>query len=87
MAARDRRWSRGVRLHPGRLKDHGYSTSEGEERRHEALLRAERANGYATTIRELNYIHNVGSPEYDSHARRIALEDERWLRRRHEREG
>ena len=79
------RWSRGVELHRGRLTRHGWNAEEGEEARHAALLRAEKANGYATTIRELNFIHNVGSPEHDAHARAVAKADERWLMERHRR--
>lgn len=84
MPARGESWSRHVHVEPGGL--HGWCARCDEASRHEALRRSVHADGYATTVRRLNFIVNVGNRRTDEHARRIAHEDERWLERMH-REG
>lgn len=75
----ERKWSRGVRLR-GSL--HGWHADLSERSRHEALERSVHADGYATTVRRLNFIRNVAGRD-DERAKRVAGEDLRWLERRH----
>lgn len=82
----EEKWSRGVRLHKGALERHGWVEHEGEESRHSALRRSVREDGYATTIRRLNFLHNIANREDNRHLRAVAGEDERWLRRMHDEE-
>lgn len=78
----DRRFSRHVHARQGKL--HGWCESCGEESRHEALRRSVRADGYATTVRRLNFLHNVANRHDNEGLRRVAREDERWMERLHE---
>ena len=78
----ERKFSRGVRVHRGRL--HGWREHGSESERHEALRRSVRADGYATTVRRLNFLHNVANRDDNSGLRRAASEDERWMERMHE---
>lgn len=75
------KWSRNVHVERGGL--HGWCSHCGEEERHDALRRSVREDGYATTIRRLNFIVNVGNRRDDEHARHVAREDMHWLERMH----
>lgn len=77
----ERKWSKHIHIRKHGL--HGWCARCSETERHEAIRRSVRADGYATTVRRLNLIHNLGSPEHDEHARRVAREDERWAERMH----
>ncbi|MGI0156515.1 MAG: hypothetical protein ACREDE_10360 [Thermoplasmata archaeon] len=77
------RWSRNVRVHRGALERHGWREHESEEKRHAALRRSAEEDGYATTIRRLNFLRNVANRRDNSELRRVAHEDERWLERMH----
>ena len=80
----ERRWSRHVHVERGGL--HGWCERCPERERHEALHRSVRADGYATTVRRLNFLHNIANRSDNSRLREVAGEDERWLERDH-REG
>jgi Family of unknown function (DUF5771) len=74
------KFSRSLHLHKGALTRHGYSVEESERYRHEALERAARQDGYATTERRLNVIGNLDEHE-SPHIHRVIEEDKRWLER------
>lgn len=63
----------------------GWCEACPEEKRHEALERVVREDGYATAVRRLNLLATYSKRD-NPHLHRTALEDEAWLHRRHERE-
>lgn len=77
----ERRFSRTVHARHGAL--HGWCEHCPEESRHEALRRSVKADGYATTVRRLNFLHNVANRQANGGLRGRAREDERWLERMH----
>ena len=80
----ERKWSRKVHLQ-GHL--HGWHEDQSERERHEHILATVRADGYATTIRRLNFLHNVADRQNNRKLARVAGEDERWLHDKREREN
>lgn len=78
------KWARKVHLQ-GHLS--GWHEDEGERTRHEALNRTVRRDGYATTIRRLDFIANVANRSNNTKLHRVARSDIKWLERKHEREG
>lgn len=78
------RFSRHVHLEAGGL--HGWCVYCPTESRHEDLKKAVRADGYATVVRRLNYLHNV-SYRQNPQLARVAREDEDWLDTMHSRRG
>jgi len=94
------KWARKVHLQ-GHLS--GWHEDEGERTRHEALNRTVRRDGYATTIRRLDFIANVANRSNNTkllvafvpdrflsqadRLHRVARSDIKWLERKHEREG
>jgi hypothetical protein len=55
---RPKRWSRSIDVHEGALQ--GWSKDLPQEKRIEILKRVIRKDGYATVIRRLNFLINVG---------------------------
>ena len=81
--AREEKWSRHVHVERGGL--HGWCEHCPEEKRHEALERSVREDGYATTVRRLNFLRNIANRSDNRRLHEIAGEDLRWLERRHRR--
>lgn len=77
----ERKWSRSVHLR-GDL--HGWHEDQNEETRHEHLRTTVRDDGYATTVRRVNFLRNVANQENNRKLKRIAGEDVRWLERMYE---
>jgi hypothetical protein len=73
------RFSRHV--HPKRGGLHGWCEHCGPEARHRALRETVRVDGYATTIRRLNYLHNVANRSNNRELRSRAESDLHWVQR------
>jgi hypothetical protein len=81
MASSEKKWSKTVELR-GSL--HGWHERESESERHEALRRSVRDDGYATTVRRLDFIANVANRKDNERLHRVAREDLRWAERMHD---
>lgn len=81
MTSAEEKFSQHITIRHGKL--YGWQADSSAEDRHKALAKSVRKDGYATTIRRLNLIHNLGNPETDQHARQVAVEDEDWVRRKY----
>ena len=75
------KWSRGVHLR-GNL--HGWHEDQPARTRHEHLRTTVRADGYATTVRRVNFLRNIANRENNAKLHRVATEDVHWLERLHE---
>jgi hypothetical protein len=84
VAGTTRRWSKGVEIERGGL--HGWHEDESDRKRHEALERSVREDGYATAIRRLNFLANVANRQDNEHLHVVAERDLRWLEKEHEEE-
>lgn len=73
-----RKWSQNVRIRPAELTQYGWREHESAESRHRAIERSIRADGYATTVRRLNFLGNVANRMDNAQLRRTARADERW---------
>ncbi len=78
-----KKWSKGVKVHEGELTSKGYHIHESEEKRHAALKRSIKEDGYATTVRRINYLHNVTD---DPATKRATESDLKWLEAEHKRD-
>lgn len=72
------KWSSSVRLKKEGL--HGWHEHDTPEKRHAAVERTIREDGYATAIRRLGFLRNVADRESNGELSRVAEEDERWAR-------
>ena len=76
----EEKWSQ----HVGHLEEgglHGWCAKCSAEARHEAIERTVRADGYATTIRRLNFLANVADRQDNEHLHEVAREDVEWAKR------
>lgn len=75
-----RKWSKSVHL-KGDL--HGWHERQSAEVRHEHLRTSVRDDGYATTVRRVNFLRNIADREDNRELHRVAGEDVRWLEKMH----
>jgi hypothetical protein len=78
---RPRRWSRHIHMKAGALR--GWCAKCPAARRHTALRSVQRTDGYAVTVRRLNYLRNVANRRNNPDLRTVAARDIRWLERQH----
>ena len=75
------KWASNV--HPKKGALHGWHADESAHERHAALERSLKVDGYAETVRRLEFVANVNenaSPE----TTKVARTDVKWLEREHQ---
>ena len=75
------KWSKGVHPKDGVLRAYGWNENESPERRHAALERSVRADGYATTVDRLDFMRNVANRDNNRRLEATAKGDYEWLSR------
>lgn len=75
------RWARHVHMRTGALK--GWCAKCPAAKRHSALKTVARKDGYAVTVRRLNFLRNVASPRTNAELKSVAGRDLRWMEKAH----
>lgn len=68
-------------VHLKSKKLYGWCLYCAADERHAALAKSIRKDGYATTIRRLNFLHNIANRQDNEKLREVAARDENWVRR------
>lgn len=73
----EEKWSQNIHFEQNGL--HGWCSHCGAVSRHEALVRSVKSDGYATTVRRLNALHNLNENQNPATST-VAKADENWLK-------
>ncbi|MFZ0891439.1 MAG: hypothetical protein WB778_10020 [Thermoplasmata archaeon] len=79
MVKTSKKWARHVHMKEGALK--GWCVKCPAERRRKALRSVARKDGYAVTVRRLNFLRNVADRRNNRPLRTIASRDILWVER------
>jgi hypothetical protein len=79
MPPRTKKWSRHVHVRSGALK--GWCEKCPAAQRHVALRKSVRSDGYATTVRRLNFLRNVADRRDNRGLAHAAERDLAWAKK------
>jgi hypothetical protein len=79
MVKTSKKWARHVHMKEGALK--GWCAKCPAERRRKALRSVVRKDGYAVTVRRLNFLRNVANRRNNQTLRTTASRDILWIER------
>jgi hypothetical protein len=76
---REHFWSRHAHVSHGGLA--GWCSRCSVEKRHSALRKVVERDGYAATVKRLNFLHNVANRRNNGELRKVAESDLHWVER------